>query len=138
MSYLPVEVEHRPAGAWSLCGQISRKRPADWRWPADWRAGVGRLAIGLAGSGRLAIGLAGVGRLAIGLATSRAAAGGGGAYRLAAGTGQGGGRQRQLAPNDLARGRAPGSPPQRYLADDLKAAAALVVIRRVPQPGQRG
>ena len=46
-------------------------------------------------------------------------------------------RELLLAPDDLAARRPPGSPPQRELADDLQAAAALVVPGRVPQPGQR-
>src|SRR5215813_330515 len=46
------------------------------------------------------------------------------------------GRQRELAPHDLAGARAPCSPALRDLADDLKAAAALVIVGSLPEPGQ--
>ncbi len=44
--------------------------------------------------------------------------------------------QRQLAPDDLAGQRPAGAPALRDLADYLQAAAALVVIVGMPQPGQ--
>jgi hypothetical protein len=46
------------------------------------------------------------------------------------------GRERELAPHDLACACAPCSPALRDLADNLKAAAALVIIGRLAQPGQ--
>src|SRR2546421_8558197 len=46
-------------------------------------------------------------------------------------------RELLLAPDDLAPRRSPGTPAQRELADDLQAAARLVVSRRVPHPRRR-
>ena len=47
-------------------------------------------------------------------------------------------RQGLLAPDHLAGCGPARPPPLRELADDLESAAALVVLVRVPQPGQRG
>src|SRR5260221_11009156 len=47
------------------------------------------------------------------------------------------GRKRELAPDDLARARAPCSRALGERADNLKPAAALVLIGGLPEPGQR-
>ena len=48
------------------------------------------------------------------------------------------GRQRELAPYDLAGASTPCAPALRDLADNLKAAAALVIIGSLPEPRQGG